>query len=305
MKLNRFLAGALLLLSSSPLFAQDDLSKLLGEDKSDDIVSATFKTTRLNMAHSIETVGAHQLDFRVSHVFGGVGKAAGGGTHNLWGFDQIANMRIAFEYGVTDRLTASIGRSKGFGSIHEVYDGHLKYKLLRQTTRKTPVTITLLGGINTTGMTASSDSTSAASFHNGTERLTYISQVMIARKFNTNLSIQIMPTYIHRNYVAANDENDVFAIGVGGRLKFSKRSAIIIDYFMPFSKSRTAAHKAGTYYYPLGIGYEIETGGHVFHLTLVNTGGFTEDDFILNSPTSWTKWGFRFGFNISRPFRIY
>ena len=214
-------------------------------------------------------------------------------------------MGIAFEYGINTRLTAAIGRSKGFGPQHEVYDGHLKYRLLRQTERKIPVSITLLAGMNITGMPASTDSTSENSFHSTAERMSYMTQVLIARKFNSNLSIQLMPTYIHRNYVSAKDENDVFGLGIGGRIKFTKRSAIIIDYFLPFSKSRMDANKAKTFYYPLGIGYEIETGGHVFHLTLINTGGFTEQDFILNSPTSWTKWGFRFGFNISRPFRIY
>jgi hypothetical protein len=162
-------------------------------------------------------------------------------------------------------------------------------------------------------MVASTDPTSETSYNNFSQRLSYSSQALIARKFSEKLSLQLMPTYIHRNYtVAANattnlptDENDMFAMGVGGRFKFSKRSAIIIDWFMPFSKFRTEEHKKGLYYNPLGIGYEIETGGHVFHLSFVNTGGFSEQDFICNSPLSWSKWSFCLGFNISRWFTVY
>ncbi len=306
-------------LISTTLKAQDDLSTLFKDDKkSNDPISATFKTSRLNMGHSVEVVGKHQLDVRISHVFGTIHNSAvntsSNDIHQFYGLESISNVRIAFEYGVTDRLTAGLGRSKGFGADKELYDGFLKYKLLRQKIDNSiPVTVTLVGTTQISGMAASTDPTSETSFNNFSQRLSYSSQVLIARKFSEKLSLQLMPTYIHRNYtVAANattglpaDENDLFAIGVGGRFKFSKRSAIIIDWFMPFSKFSTEEHKKDLYYNPLGIGYEIETGGHVFHLSFVNTGGFSEQDFICNSPFSWSKWSFCLGFNISRWFTVY
>ncbi len=303
-------------LATNSLKAQDDLSNLFKDDKkSHDPVSATFKTTRLNMGHSIEVVGKHQLDVRISHVFGEVHNTSStADLHSLYGLESISNVRIAFEYGVTSKLTAGLGRSKGFGAAKELYDGFLKYKLLHQTIdNKIPITVTLVGTAQVSGMIASTDPTSETSYGNFSQRWSYSTQVLIARKFSERLSLQVMPTWIHRNYVvAANsatglpaDENDYFAIGAAGRYKFSKRSAIIIDWFMPFSNFRTEEHKQNLYYNPLGIGYEIETGGHVFHLSLVNTGGFSEQDFISNSPTSWSKWGIRLGFNISRWFTVY
>ena len=81
----KILFSACLLFSTTAIFAQDDLSKMFDTPTTDDPITATFKTTRLNMAHSIETVGPHQLDFRISHVFGAVGANYGGGVHNLWG----------------------------------------------------------------------------------------------------------------------------------------------------------------------------------------------------------------------------
>ncbi|MEY4876026.1 MAG: hypothetical protein RL708_1175 [Bacteroidota bacterium] len=288
------------------LFAQDDLSALFkDEKKSHDPVSATFKTSRLNMSHSIETVGAHQLDFRISHNFGEMG-GAGSSSHNMYGFYQIANIRIAFEYGINKNLTFGLGSSKGFGAAKELYDGYLKYKLLRQTIdNKMPVSVTILGVATVSGMHASTDTTSEVHYTSTTERLSYCTQILIARKFSEKLSVQLMPTYVHRNLVGFGDENDFFAIGFAGRYKFTKRSAIVIDYYKPFSAYRTALHKAGGYYNPLGIGYEIETGGHVFHVSLINTAGLVETDFITNSPTSWSKnFGVRMGFNISRWFHI-
>ena len=294
-----------ILFVSTQLFAQDDLSALFkDEKKSHDPVSATFKTSRLNMSHSIEVVGAHQLDFRISHNFSEIGS---GTSHNMYGFNQVSNIRIALEYGINKNLTFGLGSSKGFGSAKELYDGYLKYKLLRQTIdNKMPVSVTLLGVASISGMKASTDSTSEVHYTSNTERLSYCTQILIARKFSEKLSIQLMPTYIHRNLVAYGDENDFFAIGFAGRYKFTKRSAVVIDYYKPFSSYRNALHKTGGYYNPLGIGYEIETGGHVFHVSLINTGGLVETDFIPNSTTSWTKnFGVRMGFNISRWFHIY
>jgi hypothetical protein len=288
------------------LFAQDDLSILFADDKkTNEPISATFKTSRLNMSHSVEIVGAHQLDFRISHNFSDIGS---GTAHNMYGFNQISNIRIALEYGINKNFTVGLGSSKGFGEVKELYDGYLKYKLFRQTiNNKIPVTVTLLGVSTISGVHASSDPTSATYFTTFADRISYCSQILIARKLNEKLSIQLMPSYLHRNFVTfADSENDFLAMGVGARYKFTKRSAVVIDGYLPFSKYRTAQHKVGNYYNPLGIGYEIETGGHVFHVSFVNTGGLVETDFIPYSNTSWTKkFGVRMGFNISRWFTIY
>jgi Membrane bound beta barrel domain (DUF5777) len=316
--MKQLLLFAAIAFSSTTLKAQDDLSKMFDDKKpTKEPVTATFKTTRLNMAHSIETVGAHELDFRVSHVFGTItnydyvnkAQVSGSGNHSLYGFDIANNIRIAFEYGITDKLTVALGRSKGSDVVKEIYDTHLKYKWLRQTTdNKIPVSVTLLAGAAISAMSASTDSTSEASFHSMAERMSYVTQLLIARKLSSNLSLQLMPTYVYRNYVLHDDENGFFALGVGGRFKFTKRSAIIIDYFFPFSNYRNNINKKNTatrYFNPLGIGYEIETGGHVFHMSVVNTGGFIEQDFLSYSSTSWQHLGIRLGFNISRPFKLY
>ncbi|HSZ72276.1 MAG TPA: DUF5777 family beta-barrel protein, partial [Cytophagaceae bacterium] len=205
------------------------------------------------------------------------------------------DIRIAFEYGVNDRLTVGVGRSK----IGELIDGYLKYRLLYQTQdNKVPVSVTLFAN---TAMTEVQST--GGPLDNNANRLSYFSQVLIARKFNHNLSWQIMPGFLHRNYVYdANDENDIFVLGTGGRIKLTKRFALLADFYWIFSKYRM--DRSDFYFPPLGLGVEIETGGHVFHLIFTNNPAIVENTFLVNSTDSWSKSQMKFGFNISRTFGI-
>ena len=153
-------------------------------------------------------------------------------------------------------------------------------------------------------MKASTDSTSAANFRNFGHRMSYVAQAIIARKFSKSISIALHPTYVHRNFVAAGDENSLFALGIGGRFKFSKRFGIIIEYFYPFSKLRHDQNSMFTYNDPLSIGVELETGGHIFHINFTNSEGILANDWIPYTRGSWLDGGFRFGFTISRRFVI-
>lgn len=274
--------------------AQEDLDKLLDEPKKSEKVFATFKTTRIVNAHSIETVKKGALDFRVSHKFGDIG-GSNGGVHSLYGLDEASNIRIAFEYGVCDKLTMGFGRSK----IQEALDGYLKYRLLQQTVdNKMPVSITLLA--NTAFVPQKNVS---GDYTNTAHRFSYTFQAMIARKISNKFSLQLMPTMVHRNYIRnPKDNNDLFSLGIGGRLKLSKRFALLADYFYTSSKIREIGN--GFYFPPLGIGFEIETGGHVFHLFFTNSAGIIENHFIPNTTSAWNKGQFKFGFNISRVFGL-
>ncbi|MBL4715949.1 MAG: hypothetical protein JKX95_04880 [Bacteroidia bacterium] len=296
--MNIYLLILALTLFSIKLHAQDDMMDLLDaetEDVSKDPVIATFKTTRIVNAHSIETVKAKTLDVRISHRFGDVGGASGGGIHQFYGLDNAANIRLAAEYGVTDKLTLGMGRSK----VKEHIDGYVKYGLLKQTKdNKMPISVTVFANTAMTPMTASSDTTSEFSYQKFVHRLSYTYQAIIARKISPSISVEILPTYLHRNYVANGDENSLFAIGYAARIKFTRSSAFIVDYFYAFSNYRKTN---GTQYYsPLGIAYELETGGHVFHISFTNAAGIIENDFIPNTTSDWLNGGYKLAFTISR-----
>lgn len=279
----------------SNAYAQEDLLASLDTIPQKSVrVLPTFKTTRIVNSHSVETVKAHHLDFRVTHHFGNAGVKGGG--HTIFGLDNASDIRIAFEYGVTDRLTVAAGRSK----IGEMIDAYLKYRVLYQTEdNKVPISLTLFANA---AVTATDDISGPLStdFNN---RLSYTYEALIARRFSSRFSWQLMPVLMHRNYVAdPQDENDLFALGTGIRLRLTKHFALLADYYMIFSGYR--ADRKDLYFPPLGVGIEIETGGHVFHLHFTNNPGILENSYLANSTDSWQKGQFKFGFNISRTFGI-
>jgi hypothetical protein len=282
--------------------AQDDLSALLDSTPQREFVSATFKTTRIINIQSNETVHKRTLDFRVAHRFGAIGKQSGGSMHNFYGIDASTDIRIAFEYGITDRLTAGAARHKHF----ENYEGLIKYRLIRQTNDDfIPVAVTLFGNAAYSAREnelIEADHASAAK--KNLRRLTYSAQVIIARKFSSRFSAEIIPVLIHRNFIVNSaDDNNIFALGAAARLKVTRSMALIADYVYNFNSLRQPGNDNG-FYNPFGAGMEFETGGHVFSVMFTNAEAILENEFIPETMSSWADGGFRFSFNISRNFRM-
>ncbi len=289
---NKYLHLSILLLCmQAALYAQSDLDSFLVDDsKQPRYIIASFKATRIVNAHSIETVRKGILDFRITHHFGDIGGNYGG-IHTLYGFDNAQDIRFGFEYGITDRFTAGFGRSK----IAENLDFFLKYRLLRQTLdNKMPISVTLFADM------AITPADNPAVYGDFSNRISYVYEALIARKFTNALTLQLMPLFLHRNYVASpEDANDLFSLGIGGRLKLSKRVSVLGDFYYNFSNYLTPENG---FYLPLGVGVEIETGGHVFQLFFTNNAAIIENVYIANTRSSWGKGGFRLGFTISRDF---
>lgn len=304
---------SLLLACSASAFAQEDLLSLVDSvapAPQENKVYATFKTTKIISAQSIETVKRKNLDFRVTHRFGNIATEGNGGAHTLWGFDESQDIRISFDYGITDNLMVGIGRSK----MNEMVDGMVKYRLLNQTTdNKIPLSIAFYGDMAVSAMTADQFYFGTVGVKDVSEkfahRITYVSQLIFARKFGSRVSLQLMPTYVHRNFVralvnpdnGAEESNGLFSAGIGGRVKLTKRVSIIADYFYTFSDFRRD-NSQFEFYDPLAVGVEIETGGHVFHLNFTNASGIIDANFIPYTTDNWFDGAFKFGFNISRIF---
>ncbi|UBM59179.1 DUF5777 family beta-barrel protein [Marinilongibacter aquaticus] len=256
-------------------------------------VSATFKSTRIINGHSVETVPKNHLDFRISHRFGKLNS----GFNNLWGLDE-ARIRIGLEYGITNNLMVGVGRS----SYLKEYDYFLKYRLVHQkaNSRFNPVTVTLLASASTTTM----DTSPSMTFYNNLERQSYIGQLMIARKFGEKLSLELNPTVVHRNKTSVLfDSNTLYSLGFGGRIKLSKRTSLNGEYYYTLNNllgdgfSRDPSFRNN-----LSLGFDIETGGHVFQLHISNSRGMIEKQFIGDTTDQWLKGGLFYGFNISRMF---
>lgn len=298
-----FLLSFLLLYIYSPLLAQDDLSALLDSTSFQrENVSATFKSTRIINLQSNETVHKRTLDFRVSHRFGSIGKSSGGNRHNLWGFDEASDIRIAFEYGITERFTIGVAHHK----MEENYEVLGKMRLLEQTNdNHMPFAITAFANATYSDEENPLFNFDTASTSTETiRRLVYTAQVIIAKKFSPRFSLELVPTLIHRNFVShLDDENTIYAIGVGGRIKITHSMALIADYMCNLGSYRKINNDNGLYN-ALGAGVEFETGGHVFSLMFTNAEAIIESGYTSKTTNSWSKGGFRFSFNISRNFRL-
>jgi len=301
----------LLLISCSLCLAgrAQDLSKMFEDSAAvRQPVIGTFKSTRIIMGHSNETLKKHELDFRVAHRFGDIGGSFGGGK-TAFGLDNSTDIRIAFEYGITDDLMVGISRAKGSGDLSQVFEGLAKYRVLKQTTdNQVPVSLSVFGNVTLSTMTSSADETAVSHFEEFTDRMTYVAQAIIARKFGDRLSLTLSPTYVHRNRVGYMDMNNMFALGGSGRIRLSKRLAFIAEYYYPFrSQSSKDYYKAQgiEFFNPLGAGLEIETGGHVFSVNFTNSTAILENQFIPETRASWLQGQFRWGFNISRRFSLF
>ena len=285
-----FLKLILLFLCPMAVLAQDDLMTELESmeaDTSADLVTATFKGSRLINGHSVEMRSGGVLEFLISHRFGRLNE----GAYNLFGLDD-SNIRLGLEYGISDRLNIGVGRS----SFLKMYDGFLKYKLLHQQTGKKNVPLSLVAFTNLTINTLRSVDGEDVKF---SRRLQYTYQLLIARKFSSNFSLQLMPTLVHRNIViAAQDDNNLWAIGAGGRYKLSGSVALNLEYYYQLNPD------AGNPYNALAIGFDIETGGHVFQLHLTNARAMVEPVFVGATTGNFWDGDIHFGFNISRVFDL-
>lgn len=256
----------------------------------------TFKGTRLVNGHTVETKGKGTLEFIFAHRFG----AMNGGLYEMFGLDE-AFVRLGLDYGVTDNLSVSIGRN----SVDKTMDGYLKYKLIRQSSgaRNFPVTITALTGI--AYRISPKEKDAPAGFEN-VDRIAYNTQLFIARKFSPSLSLQLMPTFIHRNAVdQSREKNDMVALGFGGRLKITKSIALTTEYYLRLDEPDNDLFATGQKRYnALGFGIDIETGGHVFQLVLTNTRGLTERSVITETTGDFFDGDIHLGFNVTRTFQL-
>ena len=283
-------------LVSTQAFSQDDLMKMLDNETKDQktFTTATFKATRLINGQTIETVGKNHLNFWISHRFGAINS---GFIENFFGLDE-ARIRLGLEYGITDKLTVGIGRS----SQEKMYDFYAKYKLLRQS-NSMPVTLTLYGsnGLSTVATGSPLESGTVMKYYDNLERMTYTGQILLARKFSERFSLQIMPTFLHFNRAETIDTpNNMVALGVGGRMKLSKRLSISGEYY--YADFNRPANS--NYHNSLALGFDIETGGHVFQLHFTNSRGMIERQFIAQTTKQWSDGGIFYGFNIARSFSL-
>jgi len=281
---------AIVIFGLQTVFAQEDnMMGLFDDTPTTEYAYAAFKSTNVVIGQSIENPAKGTMLMNIQHHFGPVNS----GVYNFFGFDQAVT-RLDFTYGITDRISVGIGRS----TQNKTRDGSLKIKLLRQSKGSVnmPVSVSYYGYVGVVSLKRT-DYTHPVYF---SSRLSFVNQIIIARKFSRALSLQLVPSMIHRNLVETKqDDNDVYSLGTAGRVKLSNRMSFNFEYHYILSKQT-----ASQYHNSLSLGIDIETGGHVFQLFATNSAGITEQYFIPFTDGSWLKGDIHIGFNIVRTFTI-
>ncbi len=282
-------------------------------------ITPVFYSQKIINANTVEVLKKGILEFKVVHNFGDVA-GTGGGIKRFFGLDNAADVKIAFQAGLTNKLNILFARVKGGGNLQQLYETGIKYQFLKQIDNDSrhPVSVTAFANIVISAMPADTNRSAQQlalkenHFVNFSDRLSQVVQLMVARRFG-KISLQLNPTYVHTNYVVTNDQKGMFAIGGGARIPLSKKFILVADYFHPFrsasSENALKNQYAGQYdanrYDVFGVGIEIVTAGHLFHLNFTNATNILENRFIPRTYTSWGKGQYRWGFTIARNFVIF
>ena len=266
--------------------AQDGLLSLLEVDNEPMYISSTFKGKKVVNGQSVEILSKGVLQFQIQHRFGTLNS----GFYNLFGLDN-SQIRLGFDYGIKDWMSVGVGRSSALKTI----DASTKIRLKRQSNidKNFPFTIATNSAVFIKQYRWIEMEEESFVFSN---QLSYAHQLLIARKINRDLSVQISPTFVHYNLVNYAEKNDRISLGFGARQKLTNRISVNAEYFMQIKENMNND--------VLSFGFDIETGGHVFQLHLSNSPAMIEPAFIHETIEDWEDGDIYFGFNISRVFTI-
>lgn len=274
-----------LLLCSASLFAQDDLLNEIDNGEEDKSIQSSFKSLKIVNLESTKLAAKGDLYFVVSHRFDYLKN----GFDDFFGLDN-ANTRLQFIYGLSEWLTVHASRS-GF---NKSYDFAAKYKLASQKKDGFPFEIVGFSSI-AINTALKKDLLPLLEF---SDRIGYVNQLLVSRKFNDKLSLELAPTYFHENYVPNNEQqNSQYAMGFGGRYKLTSRWSFNVDYVAHLNRADNSSLTN-----PLSIGFDLETGGHVFQMHFTNSQAMHEVGYLGNTSGKWNDGQIAFGFNLVRVF---
>lgn len=274
--------GFFLLLNFIFIFSQEDLLKEIDTVQSKNIYQPSFKALQIVTGQSTKMPAKKEFYLDISHRFGDVS----GGFENFFGLDN-ATTKLGVIYGLTNGLSFNLSRH----TYQKTYEMGAKYRLLKQERNS----LFEIVGYNVIDINSELDKDQYPKIK-FSDRLSYLSQILISRRFSENFSLQLTPSFVHKNLIEPTIENkNLFSTGIGGRYKISKRVSLNAEYFLNFEDENY-------YKNPLSVGIDIDTGGHIFQLVFTNSQPNTETGYLTNATGDWGKGHFFFGFNLYRVF---
>jgi hypothetical protein len=277
----------------------------------DETALRIFYSQRLITAKTVEVLPKGAMAFTIVHNFGDIAGDEGG-IDQFFGLDIVADAQIGFQIGLTNRLNIllqhTVGNRQGSNWLQHFWEAGLKNQFLKQDPNGSPISLTAFGNIvSTAEKLDTATHNKEAAFQTGADRLSELVQVMIARRFG-NVSLQLSGTYLHTNLVIPGDQNDLFSIGGAVRFPLTKSVFIIADYFHSFRNQESIDAWESQGQTPrdvFGIGVEILTAGHVFHLNFTNARDILENRFLPRTTAQWSEGEFRWGFTLTRNFMVF
>jgi len=266
-------------------FAQEDETKKEEKVKEKLERSAFESATLIDNATNV-LFSKNTLEVVMSHRFGLIN----GGENDLAGFWAPSNIRIGLSYAILDRLTIGYGTTK----FDRLQDFNWKVSLLRQTrSNSMPISVSYYGNLTLDARKPE------GLFYHQQDRYSYFNQLIIAKRFNENVSLQLAPSVSHYNIVDATMGNDMVAIAFGGRFKVSPQTAVIVDYTQPITTFQDNNPKPG-----LSVGVEFSTSAHAFQLFATNYNGLVQQKNIMFNQNNFFNGDFMIGFNITRNYNF-
>ena len=286
---------------STNSFAQDDSVSIKTPQNAEGIATKVFYSQKVINTKSVEVLKKGVLEFNVAHNFGDIG-GDNGGIRRFYGLDNSTDVRIGFQLGLSDKFNLVAARAKGL-TVTQQWELGIKWQLLQQMENDPQHPLSLTIYANDVVSAQQRTTNPETSFEDFGDRHSQILQLILARKFG-KVSFQLNPLYLHTSHVVPYDNKNIFALGGAIRIPLSKKIVILADYFHPF-RSQRSVDSLGKFYDPLGIGFEIVTEGHVFHLNFTNALEILENRFIRKTVTNWGDGEFRWAFTISRNFMLF
>ena len=270
-----------------------------GQEK--EVVTETFNSFKIINAHSTKTLKKREFRYIIEHRFGDIAGDLGG-AQTGFGFDNAADIRFGFDFGLTDKWMLGISRLKGARQPYKsLIEANTKYLLLQQTKdQSVPLSMAITGSAYYTYQKAVGSMDMITSFPKQIHRLSYASQLVLTRKMQERLSLAVLPTFVYRNLVLPDDNNALFSVGAAANIKLTKSLGLIAEYFYGIANTDERNERNTN---SLAFALEWNTNGHTFHFNFTNSRGMGELQYIANTRSNWADGEFRFGFGISRTFK--
>ncbi len=254
---------------------------------------------------SAEVLPQYKMDARIAHRFGDIAGDAGGWS-TFYGLENAADISIGVEYGLLSNLTLGFARAKAAGPLKQLLNFYGKYQMYGQS-KAMPVALSAFALSSFSTQAKSEDPASVNYFEKFAHRFSYYLSLIAARKFSDGFSTQIAIGLSHRNTVPFGEENNILQIGSASKIQLTKVIGLIADISVPLNGRQSPFVEdppTDSYYVPLGIGLEFDTGGHQFQLNFTNASGIMPTDYIPYNRSNWLDGQFRLGFTISRQFNL-